>query len=193
MKNYILLLSISFLLFSCGSDTETKAPSEQKNSAPEDSSSLTIPHSIEHELENMENCTFDKDTVTATFLKNVPEFKNYTWDDHTKEARIVLANNDSLYIHIGGCMHYGVSATLTRVGNDKPFTDHEYWLSEAYWIAERVKGFEPEYLHEVDEKKNYDEEMDDEGLFIDFHENDYSLIVDRKDGYTHITLNHYFH
>ena len=26
MKNYIIIFSISFLLFSCGSDTETKAP-----------------------------------------------------------------------------------------------------------------------------------------------------------------------
>ncbi len=193
MRNFIIIFSLSFLLFSCGSDTETKAPVAHEFITSDDSTSLTIPHSIEHELENMKDCVFNKDTVTDNFLKSVPEFKNYSWDNLTKEARIVLPNNDSLYIHIGGCMHYGVSATLTRVGNNKQFTDHGYWLSEAYWIAERVKGFESHYLHEVDEKKNYDEEIDNEGLFIDFHENDYSLIVDRKDGYTHITLNHYFH
>lgn len=193
MKNVIILFSMCFLFFSCGSGPETKSPTEKDTEAIDDSSSLTIPHSIEHELESINDCVFNKDTVTDNFVKAVPEFQDYTWDSHTKEARIVLPNNDSLYIHIGGCMHYGVSATLTRVGNKKPFTDHKYWLSQAYWIAERVEGFEPDYLHKVDEKKNYDEEMDEEGLFIDFHENDYSLIVDRKDGYTHITLNHYFH
>lgn len=191
MKKILIALSIVFLLFSCGQETSPQSENEQANMG--DTTTLTIPHSIEHELENVKNCVFDRDTVTDNFLKNITEFSNYSWDHHTKEARIILANNDSLYIHIGGCMHYGVSATLTRVGNKKEFSDHAYWLSQAYWIAERVEGFEPEFLHQVDEMKNYDEEMDDEGLFIDFHENDYSLIVDRKDGYTHITLNHYFH
>lgn len=190
MKKVFLFALTIGLLVGCNSNTaENKAVNEEV--IADSISDLTIPHSEEHELSP--DCVFNKDTVTDAFVKSVEEFSNYSWDEATKEARIILEGNDSLYIHVGGCQHYGVSATLTRVGSDEDFDDHSYWIEQALWIAERVEGFEPALLKDVDQKKNYDEETDDEGLFIDFHENDYSLIVDRKDGYTHITLNHYFH
>lgn len=189
MRSFILPFILCFLLFSCGENTETKAPTEYNKTTDDDSSSLSTPHSHDDEVDG---CVFNKDTVSDAFIKKVPEFENYTWNDITKEARIVLPNKDSLYIHIGGCENYGVSATLTRIGNKKQFSDHTYWLSEAYWMAERIKGFELALLKKMDKQKKYTVEMDDEGLFIDFHEHDYSLIVDRKDDCTFITLNHYF-
>lgn len=191
MKKFITISCLGLLAFACNQKpaNEIDAPEEV---IIDSTNSLTVPHSHEHSSEGPE-CMFNKDTVTDVFLKNEPEFVNYTWNNETKEARVILENKDSLYIHVGGCQHYGVSATLTRVGNKEKFTNHKYWISQALWIAERVKGFEPALLKDVDDHKNYDEESDAEGLFIDFHENDYSLIVDRKDGYTHITLNHYFH
>lgn len=193
MKKVLLFSLIIGFLASCDSKTATmeEKPSEIEISDTS-SEDLTIPHSTNHE-ERSADCVFNRDTVTDDFVKEQSEFGNYTWDNESKEARIILENGDSLYIHVGGCQHYGVSATLTKIGSDEVFSDHSFWIGQALWIAERVKGFEPSLLKNVDGAKNYDEEMDDEGLFIDFHENDYTLIVDRKDGYTHVTLNHYFH
>lgn len=192
-KITIRILTIIFFSFLISSCDPAKKTSDTAAELEEEVDTLTINHTAEHELENIPDCVFNRDTVTDAFLNNIPEFNNYTWNNESKEARIVLPNNDSLYIHVGGCQHYGVTATLTRIDNQEAFTNHSYWISEAEWIASRVKGFEVSLLHDVDQKKNYEEESDESGLFIDFHENDYTLIVDRKEGHTHITLNHYFH
>jgi hypothetical protein len=69
-----------------------------------------------------EECTFDQNTQTDKFIKSIPEFSNYKWDNEKKEAIINLKNGSILIARRGGCVHFGVSGELIEKSNQELFT-----------------------------------------------------------------------
>jgi len=84
-----------------------------------------------------EECIFDQATQTDEFVKSVSEFSNYTWNNESKEATVILPSNETLIAQRGGCYHFGISGTL--VTNDRTdFDNLDYWFEKSLWIAERL-------------------------------------------------------
>lgn len=85
-----------------------------------------------------EDCTFDLDTQTDDFLKSIPEFSNYTWNNDKKQATIVLENNDTLLVQRGGCNHFVFSATLILQKSDLKVENQKEIFEKALWMAEKL-------------------------------------------------------
>jgi hypothetical protein len=85
-----------------------------------------------------DDCIFDQATQTDEFIKDIEEFKNYSWDDKTKEATIILENGDTLIAQRGGCNHFGISGLLIeKRGVEEPL-DQNYIFEKGLWIAQRL-------------------------------------------------------
>lgn len=187
LRNPILTLVLfSLFLASCNDSLKKK---DKDIVQPTESSSRTIEDIHGNKIE----CLVDINNVTRkNTLKNAPEFKSVKWDDATKEAWVELSNGDSLYVHVTGCRDFYIQARLKRFNNAKAFEDSEYWFGEAMWIAEHVRGFDPEHLKQIHDTKKYTAEQDDDGVAMDFNEHDYDLYVDRSGVGTLIMLVHHF-
>jgi len=85
-----------------------------------------------------EDCTFDQSTQTDEFIRNIPEFSNYIWNDNKKEATILLENGDTLIAHRGGCVHFGISGDLFVSLDNNENYDLEDWLDKCKWMAKRL-------------------------------------------------------
>lgn len=85
-----------------------------------------------------EECTFDQSTQTDEFVKNIPEFSNYKWNNIKKEATIKLKNGDELIARRGGCVHFGISGELFEKKQDGVIYDEQHWFEKIKWIAEKL-------------------------------------------------------
>ncbi len=152
----LFLLSATLCLASCGESTETTDVVDTTATETDLSSAEPTP-----------DCLFRVDTISDYFLKNQSEFKSYTWNEKSKEAKVLLTSGDSLYVHITGCNSISADAKLTRLKDKTPFTDSEHWFEEAMWIATHVDGFEPAILQEIHDKKQYEAYAEEDGVFFE--------------------------
>ncbi len=142
---------------------------------------------------NKIECLVDINNITQkNTIKNSPDFNEVKWDNETKEAWVSLKNGDSLYVHVTGCRDFYVQVRLIRYNNTEEFSNVEYWFEQAMWIAEHVRGFDPEHLQEIHDEKKFTSEQDEDGIAMDFNEHDYDLYVDRSGKGTLIMLVHHF-
>lgn len=88
--------------------------------------------------QNTEECTFDQSTQTDEFVKNIPEFSDYSWNNIKKEATITLKNGDNLIAQRGGCVHFGISGELFIKKKQGIIYDKKFWLNKTKWIAKRI-------------------------------------------------------
>ena len=92
-----------------------------------------------------EECIYDQSTQTDEFIRDVPEFSNYIWNDKSKTATIYLPAGEILKAHRGGCVHFGITGTLSVPNSTKSPSDLDYWFKRCKWIAKRLfnaKDFE---------------------------------------------------
>lgn len=130
---------------------------------------------VDSEESPLSDCIFDFDTQNDDFVKEVPEFSNYTWNDSTKTATIILQNADTLMATRGGCDHFGISGKWIQENKKHTIEEVDYWLEQALWISQKIMA-EPDYngLKQMIENQEYNASFDDNRLFIEFTNHDYS-------------------
>jgi hypothetical protein len=89
----------------------------------------------DHGSEEMQDeCPLDTSTYkfTTEKLREYQPNISYHWDRWHAEARTVLPDGDTLWLHLGGCEHFGYAAAL---GTAVPFTDSDALLKKTRWLA----------------------------------------------------------
>lgn len=143
-----------------------------------------------------DDCVFDRSTQTDEFIKGIPEFSNYTWNDKTKTAKILLEDGSKLLARRGGCVHFGISGTLVMQDTSRPVSDLDYWFEKAKWIAKRL-------FHETDydqlissfNDKTFSDFSGSGNTYIMFeHEyySDFSMVVKIQGNKTELSIGYYF-
>ena len=114
-----------------------------------------------------EECVFDLETQTDEFVKDIPEFSNYVWNNDRKEATIKLKDGNILIAHRGGCVHFGISGELHLKGNEISINDFDYWFEKVKWIGKRLfNDSDYEILVKSLENKTYTDMSDNRGIYI---------------------------
>ena len=123
-----------------------------------------------------EDCVFDQASQTDEFIKDIKEFSNYTWNDSTKTATILLNSGDTLFASRGGCNHFALSGTLIQQNQSQFEFNQKRVFEKALWIAERLFDHHDfGELNDLIEHRNYSLiESDDNGFFLQFNHDDFS-------------------
>jgi|GEM_PF-3124304 len=122
-------------------------------------------------LTNVEDdCVFDRAKQNDSFLKGIPEFKNYVWVDSIKTAFISLESGDKLKVVRGGCQHFSLIGELIYNKTDYELSDLEYWLEQCKWLSKRIM-IESDYqlLVENIKEQNYSQRLDIAELLVHFN------------------------
>ena len=122
-----------------------------------------------------EDCIFDRSTQTDEFVKNIPEFENYTWNNKTKTATIILDDGDSLMASRGGCVHFGISGKLITSDKSKDLNNLDYWLNKSKWIGERL--FDQTTMKELTtalEKGDYIIQKESDRVYLNINHDSYN-------------------
>lgn len=166
---YVLLLSCS---------NQPKEATSQSDSLQRDSET-TEAESLKPEVLDSstsigeDECIFDVSTQTDDFVKGIAELANYTWDDASKTATILLENGDTLYAQRGGCYHFTYAGRLVTRDNHEVM-DTAFWLNKGKWIADRVfRDYDKKLVDSLISNKIYTIHNDNEGLQVVF-EGDHS-------------------
>lgn len=143
------------------------------------------------------DCIFDLNTQTDDFLQKTPELSNYSWNDSTKTATILLQNNDTLFATRGGCIHFNMRGELIRAYR-KPLKENiNHWFTEAKWISKSIMP-ESDFdkLEEMIRAKDYKFSKNiEEGIYLNFTGHIYSewyLHIYQKEKNTVIETGYYF-
>lgn len=116
-----------------------------------------------------QDCIFDQETQTDYFLKGIKELENYTWDNETKTAEIVLNDHWNLTLKRGGCDHFEMSAEF-MVDRELDFEkDEKLIFDKISWISSLLnKEFDYEIIQECIEKQKLDINIEDNKRHIHF-------------------------
>jgi len=86
------------------------------------------------------DCVFDTSMFKFTTEK-LREFNKgiiYTWDNNKKEATVKFPDDDTLKLSIGGCDHFGYTATYLTASSK--FYDQVFLIDKAKWLAKNFLG-----------------------------------------------------
>ena len=80
------------------------------------------------------DCIFDTSSYkfTTEALLKFDKALKYKWDNEIKQAKAVLSNGDTLCLSIGGCDHFGYTASLVT---KTPFNSTDSLLNKTRWLA----------------------------------------------------------
>ena len=85
-----------------------------------------------------DNCIFDLTTQTDDFLKTIPEFSNYIWNNEQKKATIKLENGNTLIVTRGGCYHFSFYGNLFLSKSELNLNDESEIFKRTLWIADKL-------------------------------------------------------
>jgi hypothetical protein len=159
---YLLLICVAFFACSKARETSTAVdpvPINQDSLAVRtrsfspDLTSRFNSEEIKEEIEPEQiDCVFDTSTYkfTTEALKAFDKKLKFHWDKQSSEALVKLSNSDSLVLRIGGCNHFGYSATY--VTDASKFNDREFMVQKAKWMAKNFfsNGFDEKYVYCID-------------------------------------------
>jgi hypothetical protein len=101
-----------------------------------------------------EDCVFDTSTykLTSEALREYDKNILFRWDKEEANAFVKLNEVDSLILHIGGCSHFGYSATF--ITDSSRFHDRDYLIQKTKWMAEHFfsNGFDEKYVTSIENK-----------------------------------------
>lgn len=166
---HIIYCLVFLHIMSCTTDNKQSEQSKSIKAVKQDST--TKNESVDEDvLSDEDDCIFDLATQDSSFLIGISEFENFTWDSKTKDAHILLANNDSLIIHIGGCHHYSVSARLVLNSMDSSLSK-----SQVLDFVNTITVKLPEEFYHTSlitslEEKKYDLSINEHGWEILFED-----------------------
>ena len=152
IRNVSLLLIISLVLGGC---LERKTPEKEPDIPPALDDSLAADHETLTDAPlhdpamkafDVSRCTYDTSMFTSTTgkLKEYQADISYRWDRNHSVAQAVLADGDTLWLSLGGCLHFHYRATLSTA---LPMTDSTALMDKTRWIARTFfdLGFDREY------------------------------------------------
>lgn len=123
---------------------------------------------------NGDNCIFDFNTQTDDFLKEIPEFSNYIWDNVEKKATIKLDNGNILIITRGGCDNFSFYGNLLLNKSEINLNDEDKIFKKALWIAERLfNKSDFKLMKEMLENKKYEIEKTKNQYYLTFEQENY--------------------
>jgi len=85
-----------------------------------------------------QNCIYDLDTQTDDFLKGIPAFSNYTWNNDLKQATVILSEEETMIVERGGCNHFSYYCTLQLKTSDLTVKNQKEIFTKALWMAEKL-------------------------------------------------------
>ncbi|WP_452227649.1 hypothetical protein [Lacinutrix sp. MEBiC02404] len=131
---------------------------------------------------NEDDCVFDLNTQTDDFLKEIPEFSNYVWDNEQKKATIKLENGNTLIITRGGCAHFSFYGNLFLNKSELNLNDESGIFKKALQIAEKLfHKSDYELIKELLKNKDYEIEKSENQYYLDFKDDRYcdmTLVVE---------------
>ncbi len=165
IKLFHLFIFVTFI-FSCDNDSAIKQKRQPSNDTV---SSVTLDEENESHFEE-NDCVFDTSTYkfTTEALKKYRDNIKFAWDNKDNSATTILDNGDTLNISIGGCNHFGYSATLyssIHFDNTKELIKKAHWLAKTFFDngfdtkydeCIRKGQYEPSYNHDTINIKSFD-------------------------------------
>ncbi|TPN80979.1 SH3 domain-containing protein [Aquimarina algicola] len=107
-----------------------------------------------------DDCVFDFNTQTDDFLKEIPEFSNYVWDNKQKKATIKLDDGNTLIVTRGGCNHFSFYGNLLLEKSELNLNDESKIFKKALWIAEKLfNKSDLNFINESLNKRNFEIEQ----------------------------------
>jgi hypothetical protein len=153
---------------------------------PEQENTELTDEETESELEpefNEDDCVFDLNTQTDDFLKEIPEFSNYVWDNEQKKGTIKLDNGNTLIVTRGGCAHFSFYGNLTLNNSELNLNDESKIFKKALWIAEKLfHKSDFEFIQESLKKGNFEIGQSENQKYYDFQIDRYcdmTLVVEK--------------
>ena len=132
---------------------------------------------------NEEDCVFDLNTQTDDFLKEIPEFSNYVWDNEQKKATIKLGDGNTLIVTRGGCVHFSFYGNLLLNKSELNLNDESKIFKKALWIAEKLfHKSDFEFIKESLNKRTFEIEQSENQKYYDFQIDRYcdmTLVVEK--------------
>ncbi|QSS96704.1 hypothetical protein [Psychroflexus sp. ALD_RP9] len=129
-----------------------------------------------------DDCVFDLNTQTDDFLKEIPEFSNYVWDNEKKKATIKLDNGNTLIVTRGGCVHFSFYGNLLLNKSELNFNDENGIFKKALWIAEKLfHKSDYELIKKTLNDKDYEIEKSENQYYLNFKSElycDMTLVVE---------------
>lgn len=124
--------------------------------------------SINLQAQGQGDCVFDTKMQTEEFVKGIPEFSNYVWNDELKEATIKLKDGKVLIAKKGGCNHFEVKGTLIVQNQLLASVTIKQLIIQAKWIAKRIfdESDFVELEETLDNQKYKFSNDDDQMMFI---------------------------
>ncbi len=137
-----LLFVLVMVISSCNNNTAVK-----QNNQPPNDTKATVNLNEKNETQFEENdCVFDTSTYkfTTTALKKYRNNIKFVWDSEENSATTQFDNGDTLTLSIGGCNHFGYSATLY---SSIYFDNTKALIKKAHWLAKTFfnNGFDTKY------------------------------------------------
>lgn len=145
MKNIVILLAFSALLFSCHENSSESNKEEEM--LVTDTTSTGNTNGIEN--------NFDQGTQDDSFLKNIPAFKNYIWDNNLKKATVPLQKKDTIVIHRGGGVKFDYYITLISHSDKHDNSDHKYWMKKIRKYSSYLPNFPNNEIDSLWNQSNY--------------------------------------
>lgn len=148
IKLFSLFISVA-VIYSCNNDNAV----QQKNQPSNDTKATVTLNETQFE-EN--DCVFDTSTYkfTTAVLKKYRNNIKFVWDSKENSATTQFDNGDTLTLSIGGCNHFGYSATLY---SSIHFDSTKALIKKAHWLAKTFfnNGFDTKY-DECIKKEQYE-------------------------------------
>ncbi|WP_459212080.1 hypothetical protein [Aquimarina rhabdastrellae] len=189
MKLLLKTIILAAVTISCGNSSiknEEEIVIEQDPVITKEETSIELNNEqTKQSIEDIEECIFDLKTQTDDFIKRIPEFSNYKWDDKAKTGIILLKNNEQLLLKRGGCDHFEISGKWIQQRTGHALEEIPYWFEQCRWISKRILS-EIDYasLEKMIQDKSFEVDITNNRLYINFSNHDYIewyLAVDMDD------------
>ena len=109
-----------------------------------------LSHGLWHTLATNE-CVFDTSTYKFTTgkLKKYDKNISFIWDGKNYRAIVKFPENDTLWLHIGGCVDFSYTATYST--DSSRYSDTAYLFKKAGWLAKNFLGgrFDSKYAESL--------------------------------------------
>jgi len=144
-----------------------------------------------------DDCVFDLTTQNDDFMKEIPDYSNYTWDDESKTATVVFDNNDTIRITMGGCTHYNYYIEfITKTTDSLSIKNPGYGLKIALELAQKVfPKADHQLIDSLVTNKLYDAQLLDVQNYYSLHQDLYCdmtiLMEETKSGLFRLEIGYY--
>jgi hypothetical protein len=145
---------------------------------------------------NENDCTFDLNTQTDDFVKEITEFSNYVWDNEKKIAKIKLDNGNTLIVTRGGCVHFSFYGNLILNNSELNLDDESKIFKKALWIAKKLfHKSDFDFINESLNKRKFEVEETGNQKYYDFQIDRYcnmTLVIEKlKNNQISIEIGYY--